>query len=139
MSSTASPDILMADAYITTSNIEEEDLITELYISILSSHCESYLDKRPNRTSTANRRDRITELLASVHPVRIHEVLRINLEAFQALATFCKEHTELKASRWVSIKEKLAIFLYISGTGASNRGAPPLKVEILRKAVSSPL
>jgi hypothetical protein len=141
MSSTASPDILIADAYITTSDLEEEDLITELCISILSSHCESYLDKRPKRTSTATAtgRDRITELLTSAHPVRIYEVLRMNLEAFQALATFCKEHTELKVSQWVSIEEKLAIFLYISGTSTSNRGARPLKVDILRKAVSSPL
>jgi hypothetical protein len=99
MSSILSPDILIADAYIITFNLEEEDLITELCILILSSHCEPYLDKRPKRTSTTNRRDRITELLTSIYLVRIHEVLRMNLEAFQALATFYKEYTELKASR----------------------------------------
>ena len=99
MSSIVSPDILIADGYIITSDLEEEDLITKLCILILSSHCESYLNKRPKRTSTTNRRDRITELLTSAHLVRIHEVLHMNLEVFQALATFYKEYTKLKASR----------------------------------------
>jgi len=41
MSSIVSPDILIVDSYIITSDLEEEDLITELCISILSSHYES--------------------------------------------------------------------------------------------------
>ena len=99
MSSIVSPDILIVDSYIITSDLEEEDLITELYILILLSYYESYLNKRPKRTSTINRRDRITELLTSIYLVYIYEVLRMNLEAFQALATFYKEYTKLKASR----------------------------------------
>jgi len=82
MSFIVSPDILIVDGYIITSNSEEEDLITELYISILSSYYESYLNKRPKRTSTINGRDRITELLTSIHLVYIYKVLRMNLEAF---------------------------------------------------------
>lgn len=47
---------------------------------------------------------------------------RMPLETFLALEKWLTEHTSLKESRkHFSVRQKLAMFLYIVGEGASNR------------------
>jgi hypothetical protein len=77
----------------------------------------------------------IKELLDSAHPERIHHILRMQLATFYALRDWLHTNTDLKGDniihnqrtrgygRQVSIEEKLAIFIYISSRGASNRDA----------------
>ena len=77
----------------------------------------------------------IKELLDSAHPERIHHILRMQLATFYALRDWLHANTDLKGDniihnqrirgyrRQVSIEEKLAIFIYISSRGASNRDA----------------
>ena len=69
----------------------------------------------------------VEELLNCGHEDRIYQVLRMQLVSFYALQDWCLEHTKLRSSRnqkhirGVTIEEKLAIFLFIVGKGASNR------------------
>jgi hypothetical protein len=44
------------------------------------------------------------------------------LHTFQKLVEFCIEHTTLRSLAGIIIKEKLYMFLYIIGQGASSRG-----------------
>jgi hypothetical protein len=50
------------------------------------------------------------------------EVLRIPWHTFQRLVKFCREHTALTDSKYVSLEEKLMIFLSITGQPMRNRG-----------------
>ena len=74
----------------------------------------------------------IKELLDSAHPERIHYILRIQLAIFYTLRDWLYTNIDLKGDniihnqrirgygRQVSIKEKLAIFIYILSYGALN-------------------
>jgi hypothetical protein len=75
----------------------------------------------------------IKELLDSAHPERVHHILRMQLATFYSLRDWLYTNTDLKGDnivhsqrirghgKQVSIEEKLAIFIYISSRGASNR------------------
>jgi hypothetical protein len=77
----------------------------------------------------------VKELLDSAHPERIQHILRMQLATFYALRDWLHANTDLKGDniihnqrirgygRQVSIEEKLAIFIYISSRGTSNRDA----------------
>ena len=79
--------------------------------------------------------ENIKELLDLAHPERVHHILRIQLATFYALRDWLHTNTDLKGDniihiqrargyrRQVLIKEKLAIFIYISSRGALNRDA----------------
>lgn len=63
----------------------------------------------------------VDNLLDSGNLTRIHNQLRMNLETFFQLRNWLQDNTKLCSSRWVTIEEKLLIFISISSTGASNR------------------
>jgi hypothetical protein len=63
----------------------------------------------------------VNELLNSNHPSRIEAVLRMQLNTFYALRDWLLANTRLKASKSVSVEEKLVIFLHITTRPASNR------------------
>jgi hypothetical protein len=63
----------------------------------------------------------VDNLLNSSNLARIHSQLRMNLETFFQLRNWLQDNTKLCDSRWVTIEEKLLIFISISSTGASNR------------------
>jgi hypothetical protein len=63
----------------------------------------------------------VNELLNSNHPNRIQAVLRMQLNTFYALRDWLLANTRLKASKNVTIEEKLLIFLHITTRPASNR------------------
>lgn len=60
--------------------------------------------------------------LPLIYPRRCQEIFRMPLETFLALEKWLTEHTSLKESRkHFSVRQKIAMFLYIVGEGASNR------------------
>ena len=65
----------------------------------------------------------IHELLNSENDERIHQVLRMRYNTFQALQGWLLAHTTLKLTKEIIIEEKLAIFLHIVTRPASNRDA----------------
>jgi hypothetical protein len=82
------------------------------------------------RPRTTNRRwtgqEVVDDLLNCGNPTRIHNQLRMELGTFFQLRDWLVLNTALKdsspeSSRFVSVEEKLLIFVYIASTGASNR------------------
>lgn len=65
----------------------------------------------------------VNNLLTCGNSVRIHSQLRMELATFFSLRDWLLLNTELKSSRFISIEEKLVIFIYITSTGVSNRAA----------------
>lgn len=62
----------------------------------------------------------LTNLLEG-HPKRIYEVLRMQKPTFLALCGWLEEHTNVASSRYVDIKEQVAMFLFTMNFAASNR------------------
>ncbi|CEO96901.1 DDE Tnp4 domain-containing protein [Plasmodiophora brassicae] len=81
-----------------------------------------YLLKTPRRTSSLSGKAWVDELLAGNHR-RFREVMRMEPETFHQLKLLLLDKDLLRPSRWVSVEEKLAIFLFIAGHAASNRDA----------------
>ena len=52
---------------------------------------------------------------------RIHSQLQMQLNTFFQLRDWLVINTDLKSSLYISIKEKLLIFIFITSIGASNR------------------
>ena len=52
---------------------------------------------------------------------RIHNQLQIQLAIFFQLCDWLVVNTDLKSSIYISIKEKLLIFIFITSIGASNQ------------------
>jgi len=65
----------------------------------------------------------VDNLLNCGSPTRIHNQLRMQLDTFFQLRDWLLINTRLKSSRYISIEEKLLIFIYIASTSASNRAA----------------
>jgi hypothetical protein len=65
----------------------------------------------------------VDNLLNCGSPTRIHNQLRMQLDTFCQLRDWLLINTRLKSSRYISIEEKLLIFIYIASTSASNRTA----------------
>ena len=63
----------------------------------------------------------INELLNSNHPDRIQSVLRMQLNTFYTLRDWLLANTYLKASKGITVEEKLVIFLHITTRLASNQ------------------
>src|SRR5947209_8940780 len=103
----------------------EDDLINEaVYWTLLTAFEEEEklaktLQKRYGLALPS--KQYLNELLNSRHPDRIHRVLRMSLDSFYALRDWLVANTSLKASRRVSVEEKLAIFLHLTTRPASNR------------------
>lgn len=100
---------------------EEEDLIALVIAIVGSDYATKFAIKTPCRTAPFTGHQRVQELLLSGHARRCQEVLRMPLETFNQLVIFLKEHTALHSSRHITIEEKLCMFLYTTGNGASNR------------------
>ena len=74
-----------------------------------------------NRTWTGQ--EYIDNLLNCDNPTRIRNQLRIELETFYLLRNWLVDNTKHNISRYVSVEEKLVIFIFITSSGASNRKA----------------
>jgi hypothetical protein len=96
---------------------DNSDLLPILLLLLL--HRPSYHNRVPtNRRWTGQ--EVVDDLLNCGNPIRIHNQLHMQLDTFVQLRDWLILNTELKSSRFVSIEEKLLIFIYIASTGASN-------------------
>jgi hypothetical protein len=80
---------------------------------------EPILSRQPYHTSILTGEGWVQELLAG-HPEGIHTELGVHLHVFHQLVETLKE-CGMGPSKWISLEEKLAIFLYASVTGLSIR------------------
>jgi hypothetical protein len=65
--------------------------------------------------------DYIHELLGCKSQERIRRALRMNYKTFHTLRDWLVKNIALKATKYMTIEEKLAIFLHIVSRPASNR------------------
>ena len=63
----------------------------------------------------------VNDLLNCGNPNRIRTVLRMRLDTFLALRDWLVENTALQSSRYVTVEEKLFIFIWIAKSKVSNR------------------
>ena len=63
----------------------------------------------------------VNNLLNCGNPNRIRTVLRMRLDTFLALRDWLVENTALQSSRYVTVEEKLFIFIWIAKGKVSNR------------------
>lgn len=88
----------------------------------MAKYSISAYNELPCRTSSLGGEEYIQELITTAYPRRCQEIFRMPLETFLALEKWLTEHTSLKESRkHFSVRQKIAMFLYIVGEGASNR------------------
>jgi hypothetical protein len=65
----------------------------------------------------------VDNVLNCGNSIRIRDILRMELNTFYQLRDWLTSNTKLDDSRYVSIEEKLFIFIYIASSGQSNRKA----------------
>jgi hypothetical protein len=65
----------------------------------------------------------VDNVLNCGNSIRIRDILRMELNTFYQLLDWLTSNTKLDDSRYVSIEEKLFIFIYIASSGQSNRKA----------------
>ncbi len=106
----------------TSSDMEFEELIL---MHIISAHITKYMIKVPCRMLGLTGELWVEDIING-HPKRCQEQFRMPAAIFLSLERWICIHTDIHNSRkhkGVSIKQKLAIFLWITGHGASNRDA----------------
>jgi hypothetical protein len=94
-----------------------------LHMQLGYIHIEKYTVKNARAAKFLRPGDRLLYMLDQNHEERVHQVLRTLKPTFMMLVDWCREHGDLKASKWISIQEKLAMFIYIVSNGVSNRMA----------------
>jgi hypothetical protein len=62
----------------------------------------------------------VNNLLHCGNPTCIRDQLRMELETFYLLRNWLVDNTKLNTSRYISVEEKLVIFIFIASSGASN-------------------
>ena len=87
--------------------------------AVILSSVSSYI-KVPRYTSTLTGQAWLDELLKG-HPGRFLEQFGLTQELFKKLAKVLQKKSGFGPSKHVSAREKLAIFLYASTTGLTNR------------------
>jgi hypothetical protein len=98
---------------------EDIDLSNIIPIIALGAAAEAKPERTPRNTGQKGG-VYLQELLSST-PKRIYEVLRMKKETFFELCTWLQIHTDLKPSRWISIEERMAMFLWTLNYSASNQ------------------
>jgi hypothetical protein len=94
--------------------------VSPLFLSIANcASMETVFEKKPYYTSALTGEDWVMELLSG-HPERIHHELGVRLHVFNALVSELRDlgHDN---SRFMSLEEQLAIFLYSCVTGLAIR------------------
>jgi hypothetical protein len=99
----------------------DEDIMALISAFVAGDYAGRYCAKIPCRISPLRGEAYIQELLSQAHPQRFQEVLRMPVNTFIELASFYRSHTSLGSSRSISVEQKLAMFLFSIGRGASNR------------------
>jgi hypothetical protein len=101
-----------------SSDSDNDDWVLPLLL-ILVAHQREQPRITTNRLWTGP--EYVNNLLNCGNLLRIHNILRMNLETFYLLRDWLVSNTKLKSSRKVAVEEKLLIFITIASTGLSNR------------------
>lgn len=105
---------------------ELDDEFEELVLmGIISDYIDNHITKIPCRTLALTGELWVQDVLTG-NPRRCQEQFRMPVSTFEALEKWAYQHTEIQDSRkrqGISAREKLAIFLWTAGRGASNREA----------------
>ena len=91
-------------------------------ISVIQYYADTYYHKTPCRISNLSGEQYVESLIQQHHTRRIQEIFRMPLYTFLQLEIWLKEYTHLQSSRHITVNEKLAMFLAITGHGTTNRG-----------------
>ena len=97
-------------------DIDIKDIIPAIVLGVAQS---AKVEKTPRSTSLLGY-EYLFELLQS-SPKRIYDVLQMQRATFCKLCDWLKVNTPLKASRYISIQEQVAMFLWTINYSASNR------------------
>ena len=97
-------------------NIDIKDIIPAIIIRAIKA---TKAEKTPRNTGQPGQQY-LHELLQS-SPKRIYDVLRMKKETFFKLCDWLEVNTELAPSRYITIQEQAAMFLWTLNYSASNR------------------
>ena len=92
-----------------------EEAVVLTIIAILDYYISSHVNKSPKGIASLSGEAYIEELLTTSHSQRIHDVFRMLIHTLFDLTTWLLNNTALKSSRKVSVTEKLAMFIAITG------------------------
>lgn len=101
------------------SNIGRNNVALNVATSIVRFQASMY-DKQPCRTSSLSGHNRVHEIWNAGHARCIQEVFQMSPTTLNLLQHWLCNETSLGPSRYISLLEKLAIFMFIAGQGASN-------------------
>jgi hypothetical protein len=101
------------------SSDDDDWLIPVLVATVLSAQGKQRLQS--NRCTTGQ--EWVDDVLNCGNDKRIRNQLRMQLNTFSSLRDWLCINTTLHSSRWVSIEEKLFIFIWITSSRLSNRSA----------------
>lgn len=99
---------------------EESSRIVCICASMIEMYHEKYIHKVPCMNSLYTGNIWVMEL-QSGNDTRCHNMFRMNKDVFFKLCDDLKNTYKVKASRRISVAEKVAMFLYTLGGGEANR------------------
>lgn len=98
------------------------DLSVVVAITAALWYATTYVLKEPCRTSSLSGQDWVKELMKGNNR-RFRENLRMTKSTYFSIREILLTSGHLQDSRYVSVDEKLCIFLYIIGQNATNRSS----------------
>ena len=121
VTTTAYNNYIMANSDTCNASDDEGNILLPILVLLLLRRGQ----RRPPTPSNRrwNGQDIVDDLLTCGNSIRIHNQLRMQLHTFNQLRDWLVNNTKLTSSRYISIEEKLLIFIYITSSGASNRSA----------------
>lgn len=96
------------------------DLLEDIIPAIIIGAVQARPENTPRNTGQPGK-DYLHELLQCGSLKRIYEVLRMEKETFLKLCDWLEYNTALQSSRYMSIQEQVAMFLWTINYSASNR------------------
>jgi hypothetical protein len=109
----------MATNNVATAFNDNSDILLPLLLVLLLRRRQRQPPTPSNRQWTGQ--EVVDNLLNCGSSIRIHNQLRMQLDTFDQLRNWLVNNTNLTGSRYLSIEEKLLIFIYITSTSALNR------------------
>lgn len=100
---------------------DERKLLVLSIIFIVTTYSDSLYNTIPCRISSLSGEKYVLSLIQQHHPRRIQEVFRMPLYTFMELQIWLQDNIDLRASKYIGVAEKLAMFVETVGRAATNR------------------
>ena len=101
-------------------NDSNDELGEVLLLCELEDYHNAYLTKQPCRNSALTGHDYVLEILNGNNS-RCYEQLRMNKHVFLSLCNVLKEKELLENSRYITVEEQVAMFLYVISHNEQHR------------------